>query len=71
MELVIDGYVMPFDEEYKALNATEKKKLKELIKKDNEAIFLLGTAVDESIFPRISATTSSKQTWKILKNTYE
>jgi hypothetical protein len=70
-ELVIDGYVMPSDEEYKALDATKKQNLKELIKRDNEALSLLGSAVDESIFPRISAAQSSKQAWTILKNTYE
>jgi uncharacterized protein YjgD (DUF1641 family) len=70
-EFIIDGYVMPSNEEYKALGATEKKNLKELIKKDNEALCLLGNTVDESIFPRIDATKYSKQAWTIFKNTDE
>jgi hypothetical protein len=32
---------------------------------------LLGNTLDESNFPRISATQFSKQAWTILKNTYE
>jgi len=32
---------------------------------------LIGSTVDESIFPRINATKYSKQDWNILKNTYE
>ena len=58
-------------EEFKAFNDDEKKSLKELIKKDNEALSLIGSAVEESIFPRIGVVKSSKQAWDILKNTYE
>ena len=70
-KLVIDGYVMPSNEEFKALNVDDKKSLKELIKKDNEVLSLIGSAVEESIFPRISVAESSKQEWDILKKTYE
>ena len=62
---------MPSIDEFKALSAYDKKSLKELIKKDNEALSLIGSAIDESIFPRINVTKSSKQEWYILKNIYE
>jgi hypothetical protein len=70
-ELVINGYAMPFADEFKALSDDDKKSLKELIKKDNEALSLIGSAIEESIFLRISVLESSKQAWDILKNTYE
>jgi hypothetical protein len=54
-DIVTYGYEFPSDEDYKALDVVGKKYLKELIKKDNEALSLIGSAVDESIFPRISA----------------
>jgi len=62
---------MPLVDEFKVLSVDDKKSLKELIKKDNEALSLIGSAVEESIFPRISVVKSSKQAWDILKNTYE
>jgi hypothetical protein len=53
-ELVIDGYIMPFVDEFKSLSVDDKKYLKELINKDNEAISLIGSAIEESVFLRIS-----------------
>lgn len=70
-ELVTDGYNMPSPNEFKASSDDEKKSLKELIKKDNEALSLKGNALEESIFPRISGAISSKEAWDILKNTFE
>jgi hypothetical protein len=55
-KFVIVGYGIPFDEEYKAMDSTKKENLKEIIKRDNEELYLLGNVVDESIFPRINAT---------------
>ena len=49
----------------------KKITLKELIRKDNEALSLEGSVVEESIFPRISGVVSSKEAWDILKNTCE
>jgi len=51
LELVIDGYDMPYDDEHQALDTNDKQKLKETIKKDNEALCLIGIVVDDSIFP--------------------
>jgi hypothetical protein len=70
-DIVTDGYEFPSDEDYKALDVVGKQYLKELIKKDNEALSLIGSAIDESIIPIISAIESSKQAWNTLKNTYE
>jgi hypothetical protein len=70
-ELVIDGYTMPSTDEFKTLSDNDKKVLKKIIKKDNEALSLIGSAVEESIFTRINVAESSKQAWDILKNTYE
>jgi hypothetical protein len=70
-ELVIEGYVFSYDEEYKALDVDGRKRLKELISKDNEALSLIGNSIDVLIFPRINAAKSSKQAWDIVKNTYE
>jgi len=49
-ELVIDGYAMPSTNEFKALSDDDNKSLEELIKKDNEALSLIGSAIEESIF---------------------
>jgi hypothetical protein len=49
-ELVIDGYVMPSTDEFKALSDDDKKSLKELIKKDNEALSLIGVQLKNLYF---------------------
>jgi len=53
------------------LHANGNKSLKELIKKDNEALSLIGSAIDDPIFLRMNTVESSKEAWDILKNTYE
>ena len=45
-ELVTSGCDMPFADEFKSLIVDDKKSLKELIKKDNEALSLIGSAVE-------------------------
>jgi hypothetical protein len=60
-ELVIDGYTMPSTNKFKSLSVDDKKFLKELIKKDNEALYPIGSAIEESIFMRINDVESSKQ----------
>ena len=64
-EIVIDGYIMPSADEFKTLNDDDKKALKEIIKKDNESLSLIGSSIEESIFTRINAAESSKQAWDI------
>jgi hypothetical protein len=70
-EIVIDGYTMPFTEEFKTLSDNDNKCLREIIKKYNEALSLIGSSIEESIFTRIIAAKSSKKAWDILNNTYE
>ncbi|XP_048494374.1 uncharacterized protein LOC125494702 [Beta vulgaris subsp. vulgaris] len=43
------------------------KKLRENRKLDAKALFLIQSALDDDIFPRISAVSSSKKAWDILK----
>lgn len=50
-ETVTDGYTMPSPNKFKALRDDGKKYLKELLKKDNEALSLIGSLVEEFIFP--------------------
>ncbi|GKE14929.1 retrovirus-related pol polyprotein from transposon TNT 1-94 [Tanacetum coccineum] len=45
--------------------------LKENQKRDAKALFFIQQAVDESIFSRISAATSAKQAWSLLKTEYQ
>lgn len=45
--------------------------LKDLLKKDNKALFLIQQAVDDAIFPRISAATKAKVAWDILHTNYQ
>jgi hypothetical protein len=53
-EIVINGYTMPSADEFKTLSDDDKKSLKEIIKKDNEALSLIRSIVQESIFTRIN-----------------
>jgi hypothetical protein len=54
-EFVTEGYGFPSDEEYKESDVNGKQTLKELIMKYNEALSLIGSAIDEYVFPRINA----------------
>jgi hypothetical protein len=56
---------------WKVSNNDDKKYLKEIIKKDNQALSLIGSAVEEYIFTRINVAKSSKKAYDILKSTYE
>jgi hypothetical protein len=60
-ELVIDGYIMPFVDEFKTLSDNDKKALKEIIKKYKKSLSLIGSAIEESIFTRINVAESSKK----------
>ena len=54
-----------------ALTVAERDQLKSDRKKDAKALFFLLQSVHESVFPRIAATTKSKEPWDILKTTYQ
>ncbi|GJZ18250.1 putative RNA-directed DNA polymerase, eukaryota, reverse transcriptase zinc-binding domain protein [Tanacetum coccineum] len=51
--------------------SSENARQKENIKKDAKALFFIQQAVDESIFSRIAAATSSKHAWDTLKTEYQ
>jgi len=39
-------------------------------KRDSKALFMIQQALDDEIFPHISASETSKQAWEILKQEY-
>jgi hypothetical protein len=71
-ELVEYGFEEPADETtFNNLTQGEKDLLRLNRKKDAKAIVLLYQAVDQSIFPRIAATTTSHKAWQTLKTAYQ
>eukprot|EP00253_Pinus_taeda_P025019 PITA_25019 len=71
-ELVQDGFEEPADEnEFNRLTQAEKGLLKSNRKKDSKALVFLYQAVEQSVFPRIAATKTSKKAWKTLKTAYQ
>ncbi|XP_015078146.1 uncharacterized protein LOC107021946 [Solanum pennellii] len=65
LELVEEGFVDL------AGSDEEAEKLKEIIKKDAKALFLIQQAVPDTIFSRIAATTTSSKAWKIVKKEFQ
>eukprot|EP00253_Pinus_taeda_P025688 PITA_25688 len=71
-EFVKDGFEELADEdEFNNLTQAEKELLKSYKKKDSKALYFLYQVVHENVFPRIAATKTSKEAWKILKITYQ
>lgn len=64
-EIVEQGYLEP-----EAVQAEPDQRLRENRKKDAKALFFIQSALDDSIFPRISAAATSKQAWEILKQEF-
>lgn len=58
-------------ENINALNYQQNRELKINEQKDNEALFLIQGASNQTIFPRISGVVQSKQAWTILVNIYQ
>lgn len=50
--------------------AVPNQQLRETRKKDAKALFFIQSALDDDIFPRISAASSSHEAWEILKQEY-
>ena len=46
------------------------QQLKDKRKKDSKALFMIQSALDDEIFPRIAAATTSHKAWEILKQEY-
>eukprot|EP00253_Pinus_taeda_P033405 PITA_33405 len=71
-DLVENDFQEPADAAtYNALSQQEKDLLKNNRKKDSKGLFYIFQAVHESIFPRVAATTKSKQAWDTLQTTYQ
>jgi hypothetical protein len=71
-DIVQNGYVELDDiNAFNALNDQQKREYKANIKKDNEALFFIQGAINQSIFPRINGAIHSQQAWKILNNAYQ
>ena len=71
-QFVEDGFEEPADKnEFNSLTQAEKELLKNYKKKDALALYFLYQAVDESVFPRIAAATTSKEAWETLKIAYK
>ena len=71
-ELVENGFEEPIDEnEFNRLTRAGKDLLKSNRKKDSKALVFLYQAVDQSVFPRITAAKTSKAAWKTLKIAYQ
>ncbi|KAI9165959.1 hypothetical protein LWI28_023691 [Acer negundo] len=69
--LFISQDLWEYVEEDYATEGVAADVLKDVKKKDVKALFFIQQAVAESIFPRISATTKSKEAWDALKNGYQ
>ena len=59
------------EEEFEDVNPTEPdQRLRETPKKDARALFLIQQAIDDDIFSRIAAASTSHQAWEILKQEF-
>lgn len=54
-DLIEDGFT-----DVAELNAGEKRRLKEIIKKDSKSMFFIQQVIHKTIFSRISAATTSR-----------
>eukprot|EP00253_Pinus_taeda_P029728 PITA_29728 len=71
-ECVEDVFEEPADEnEFNNLTQAEKERLKSYKKKESRALLFLYQVVHESVFPRITATKTSKEAWQTLKISYQ
>ena len=61
-DLVESGYTEPDQ-----APAQPNQQLKETRKKDAKALFLIQSAMDDEIFPRIATATTSHEAWETLK----
>jgi hypothetical protein len=70
-DIVFNGFEEPSNQEaYEAMIQEQKDQLIENKKNDATTLFLIQQGLDESILPKIAATTKSKEAWDILEMAY-
>lgn len=62
-ELVENGYAEPNDQDTRS-TTEQQAELKEKQKKEAKALYFIQQALDDTIFPRILAATTSKAAWE-------
>ena len=71
-EIVQNGYIEPRDQtEYNTLTQVEKDDMRELRKKDRNAMFYIHQVMHESILPRVVAAITAKQELDTLETSYK
>ncbi|XP_058076108.1 uncharacterized protein LOC131224772 [Magnolia sinica] len=70
-EIIADGYEEPTTEQEAAYITEQKINLKDQIKKDKKALFLIYQGLDDSTFERINEATSCKQAWETLSTIFK
>ena len=68
--VVENGLSEPANQNQAGLTPQQTAELKENKKKDKKVLFFIYQAVDETIFERISTSTSSKDAWVMLYKCY-
>jgi len=71
-DLVENGFPeLAYATRYNALSQVERYLLRDNKKKDSKSLFYIFQVVHGSSFPRIAATTKSKQAWDIHQTSYQ
>ena len=55
---------------YNEVSDEPDQRLRDNRKKDAKALFLIQSAVDDDIFPRISSAKTAKEAWEIIRHEY-
>ncbi|KAJ8749283.1 hypothetical protein K2173_018763 [Erythroxylum novogranatense] len=68
-EIVESGYVQPQNEA--ALPPNEKDALTKSRKNNQKALTFIHQCLDEGMFEKVAQASTAKETWEILKNSFE